>query len=70
VFRPLLSCSCETLTARDFQMLADGYSSQASAAFAVRSIRPVLKLAAQRGYMREDTRGCTRPSRYGAAIGS
>ena len=53
IFKPLLSVPGETLTGRDFQMLADAYPSQSSAAYAVRSIRPALKWAAQRGDVNE-----------------
>ena len=55
IFKPLVAQLAETLTGRDFQLLADGYASQSSAAYAVRSIRPALRWAAQRGYLSEDT---------------
>ncbi len=55
IFKPLLSRPSETLASRDFQMLADAYPSQSSASYAVRSLRPALKWAAQRGYVGEET---------------
>jgi len=54
VFRALLKRPAETLTARDFQLAADAYPSQASASHAVRTIRPALKWAAHRGYLADD----------------
>lgn len=54
VFKPLLQRPATALTATDLQMQADAYPSGQSAAFAVRSVRPVLKWAAQRGYVSPD----------------
>lgn len=54
IFKPLVAKPAETLNGRDFQLLADGYASQSSAGYAVRSIRPALKWAAHRGYLSED----------------
>lgn len=54
IFAPLLAKPAETLSGRDFQLLADAYRAQSSAAYAVRSLRPALKWAAQRGYVREE----------------
>jgi integrase len=54
IFKPLIADPAETLKGRDLQLLADGYTSQSSAAYAVRSLRPALKWAAQRGYVPED----------------
>ncbi len=51
VFKPLLSQPVATLSAVDYQMQADGYAFASSGSFAVRSLRPVLKWAAQRGYV-------------------
>lgn len=51
VFKPLLTKPVKTLAAIDFQMQADAYVFPSSASFAVRSVRPVLKWAAQRGYL-------------------
>jgi hypothetical protein len=50
VFKSLLNRPMAALTAGDFQILADAYKAQASASYAVRHLRPVLKWAAQRGY--------------------
>lgn len=47
--RPLV-----TLTATEFQMAADAYSSSSSASAAVRYVRPILKWAAQRAYVGRD----------------
>ena len=54
IFKALITKPAEALSGREFQLLADGYSSQSSAAYAVRSLRPALKWAAQRGYLSED----------------
>nr|WP_294504569.1 site-specific integrase [uncultured Rhodopila sp.] len=54
IFKDLLARPAETLTRPALQMLADGYASQSSASYAVRSLRPALKWAAQRGYVTED----------------
>lgn len=51
VFKPLMSRPVATLTAADLQMAADAYSATQSAAFAVRTIRPALKWAAQRKHV-------------------
>jgi integrase len=51
VFRSLLRRPLESLVARDFQMLADGYKAQHSAGAAVRYVRPILKWGASRGYL-------------------
>jgi hypothetical protein len=49
VFRVLLGRPVTTLTLADLQMAADDYAFPKSAAFAVRTIRPALKWAAQPG---------------------
>ncbi len=49
VFAPLLSRSLRELTAGTFQIAADGYRSQQTAALATRVLRPVLKWAAKQG---------------------
>jgi integrase len=54
IFKPLLKRPAETLVGRDFQVLADSYRSQSSASYAVRSLRPALKWAAQRSYVPEE----------------
>jgi integrase len=54
IFKSLISRPLVSLGRGDFQLLADQYSSQSSAAYAVRSLRPALKWAAQRGYLTED----------------
>ena len=51
VFKPLLNRPLGMLTAVDFQMQADGHGAKQAAAAAVRYVRPVLKWAAQRGYV-------------------
>ncbi len=51
VFKPLLPRAVADLTAADLQMAADAYPAAQSAAFAVRTIRPALKWAAQRGHL-------------------
>ena len=51
VFKSLLPRAVGDLNAADLQMAADGYPAAQSAAFAVRTIRPALKWAAQRGYL-------------------
>lgn len=48
VFKPLMARPIDTLTARDLQAEANQYPAQQSAAFAVRTIRPVLKWLADR----------------------
>jgi hypothetical protein len=53
-FKSLLGKPVTSLSATDFQMIVDAYPSEASAGFVVRSIRPALKWAAQRGYLSED----------------
>ncbi|MBV9491473.1 MAG: site-specific integrase [Verrucomicrobia bacterium] len=55
IFRALMGRPIAMLSKADFQVLADGYHSAPSASFAVRSLRPALKWAAQRGYMSEET---------------
>ena len=55
VFKVLLGKPVASLSASDFQLAVDTYPSEASASFVVRSIRPALKWAAQRGYLSEDT---------------
>ena len=55
IFKPLLTRPAETLAGRDFQMLADAYPSQSSASYAVRSLRPALKWASQRGFVSGDS---------------
>jgi integrase len=54
IFKSLIPRPLASLARSDFQVLADQYSSQSSAAYAVRSLRPALKWAAQRGYLSED----------------
>jgi integrase len=54
IFKTLIAKPAETLSGREFQLLADGYASQSSASYAVRSLRPALKWASQRGYLSED----------------
>lgn len=49
VFKTLLTRPLAILTLADFQMVADGYRAAQSAAFAVRTIRPVLRWAAAPG---------------------
>lgn len=49
VFAKLLSRPVVSLSASELQMAADDYAAAASASFAVRTLRPVLKWAAQRG---------------------
>jgi integrase len=51
VFKPLMSRPVASLTAVDLQMAADAYPAAQSAAFAVRTIRPALKWAAQRKHV-------------------
>jgi integrase len=54
IFSSLMDRPAETLNRQELQMIADAYASQSSAAYAVRSLRPALKWAAQRGYIPED----------------
>lgn len=54
VFSGLLRRPLVTLTATEFQMAADAYSSSSSASAAVRYVRPILKWAAQRAYVGRD----------------
>jgi len=49
VFAGLLARPVANLTSSELQMKADDYAAGASASFAVRTLRPVLKWAAQRG---------------------
>lgn len=51
LFKPLLEKPAINLTAVEFQLIADNWDSQWSAAYAVRSLRPALKWAVKRGYM-------------------
>jgi hypothetical protein len=51
VFKALMSRPVATLTPADLQMAVDAYSATQSAAFAVRTIRPALKWAAQRKHV-------------------
>jgi site-specific recombinase XerD len=51
VCKPLLTKPVASLTAADFQMVVDDYPSEASGSFVVRSVRPTLKWAVQRGYV-------------------
>lgn len=53
VFKPLLSRPLTALKVGDFQLMADRYHSAMSGAFAVRTLRPVLRWAAApgRGYV-------------------
>jgi integrase len=48
VFAPLMLCPVATLTAAQLQTAADRYKTRASADFAVRALRPVLKWGAAR----------------------
>jgi hypothetical protein len=50
VFRSLLAKPVASLEASDFQILVDAYPSESTGGFVVRSVRPALKWAAQRGY--------------------
>jgi integrase len=50
VFSSLLSRSVQGLTAAEFQIAADSFPARQSASFAVRTVRPVLRWAAKRGY--------------------
>lgn len=54
VFATLLRRPLATLKAADFQMVADAHPSATSASAAVRYVRPILKWAAQRGYVARD----------------
>jgi integrase len=49
VFAPLMPCPAAELTPALLQTTADRYKAKPSAAFAVRTLRPVLKWGAQRG---------------------
>ena len=51
VFKSLMARPVGSLTAADLQMSADAYAAPQSAAFAVRTIRPALKWAAQRKHV-------------------
>jgi integrase len=51
VFKRLLPRAVADLTTADLQMAADAYPAAQSAAFAVRTVRPALKWAAQRGHL-------------------
>ena len=51
VFKPVLDRPAKMLIASDLRMCADAYHSVTSASFAVRSIRPALKWAAERGLL-------------------
>ncbi len=53
VFKPLLGRPLTALSALDFQLEADRYPYAQSAAFAVRTVRPVLRWGAKRGYVVE-----------------
>lgn len=55
VFARHLSKPVATLKAADLQMTADAHPAQQSGAAAVRYLRPVLKWAAQRGYLAAET---------------
>jgi integrase len=50
VFKPLLQKPVASLKASDFQAEADSYSFPKSASFAVRTVRPALKWAEERGH--------------------
>jgi integrase len=54
VFAPFLNKPVAAMKAGDLQMQADGWAAVQSAAAAVRYLRPVLKWAAQRGYVARD----------------
>ena len=62
VFRTMLERALATLTAADLQIVADGYPAAASGSFAVRTLRPVLVWAAQRGYVSEATARLRQPA--------
>lgn len=64
VFASLLSRPLASLTLPDLLLAADAYKAKASAAFAVRTLRPVLKWGAPRGYVSEEL---TKIQRKGAA---
>jgi integrase len=51
VFKSLLPRAIADLRVADLQMAADAYRATQSAAFAVRTLRPVLKWAARRGHV-------------------
>lgn len=54
VFAGLVRRPLATITAGDFQMVADAHPSKSSASAGVRYLRPILKWAAQRGYVGRD----------------
>jgi hypothetical protein len=54
ILKPLLGKPFALVVVRDIQLIVDAYPSAASASFMVRSLRPALKWAAQRGYTTED----------------
>ena len=54
VFKALLGRPLAALSASDFQMEADRYPHLHGAAFGVRTLRPVLRWGAKRGYVREE----------------
>jgi integrase len=63
IFKALLPKPTETLTPKDFQLLADRWASPSSAAYAIRSLRPALKWASApgRGYLLPEVARITPP---------
>lgn len=62
VFKALLGRAVADLDVTDLQMAADAYPAVQSAAFAVRTIRPALKWAAQRGHVAAELAGLRTPA--------
>lgn len=54
VFHKLLSVPANTITTQELQRLVDAHPSRSSAAAAVRYVRPLLRWARKRGYVRHD----------------
>ena len=65
VFAPFLNKPIAAMKAGDLQMQADGWAAVQSAAAAVRYLRPVLKWAAQRGYVARDLAQLSLPATVG-----
>ena len=65
VFAPFLNKPVAAMKAGDLQMQADGWAAVQSAAAAVRYLRPVLKWAAQRGYVARDLAQLALPATVG-----
>lgn len=61
VLKPLLGRPAASLAASEMQMIADGYASEVSASFVVRSVRPALKWAAERGLVAKELAGLRAP---------